>query len=88
MLLFADSSFSIGFTIESAVSSERLFGHFWYIFGHPGASDPISGPDFFQRPSLRPGAGPDIKHFHQIELPSSGPRSGNSISSEVLIVFF
>ena len=86
--------FSISFTIESAVSFERLFGNFrfnfgsfWAILGHFWIADPIFDPDFFQRPSLRLWP-PELKGiFHQIELPSSGPRSGNSISSEGLKVF-
>ncbi len=72
-----ESSFFIGFTIESAVSFELLFWSLWVHFDHFGTSEPIFGPDFLQRPSLRVGHAQLKGKNHQIELPSSGPDLDN-----------
>ena len=71
------SSFPIGFTIESAVSFELLFRSLSDHFDHFGTSEPIFGPDFLQRPSLRVGHAQLKGKNHQIELPSSGPDLDN-----------
>ena len=82
-LFFAKCCFSIGFTIESALYSEHffgpwrsIFGHFRSTFGHFGASGPISGPEFFQRPSLRVGPAQPKVNFLNIGPPRPGPQSG------------
>ena len=71
------------FTMESALFLglifgpwRSIFGHFRSNFGHFGASAPISGPEFFQRPSLRVGPDQPKVNFLNIGPPSSGPRSG------------
>ena len=64
------SSFSFVFTTESADPFGSLIGLRDAILYHFGPADLVFGPGSLQRPSLRLGAGPYIKHFHQIEEPS------------------
>ena len=85
---FKNGVFSIGSTTGSAKPFERISVLSDAILGHFGTAGLLFGPDFLQRPSLRPGAGPHIEDFHRNVLLSSGSRSGNSISSERPQQFF